>query len=101
MSIKTNLAIIDKDLEDIFDMFLINKKKESEQLLDCLIKKDIKKIHEIAHKVAGNAGSYGLYQLSLISSELEEACISNNNQKITELVYDFSNFLNTLSYKFE
>ncbi|MBT5093957.1 MAG: Hpt domain-containing protein [Halobacteriovoraceae bacterium] len=64
---------VDSDLKEIMPTFLENRKKDIGALKGLQESNDFKAIEVIGHKLAGNAGSYGLSDLGDIGVSLEEA----------------------------
>ena len=91
---------IDKDLEPIFDSFLGNRKKDLDMLNDAISSSDFKTVETIGHKLAGNAGSYGLPDLGHIGGKLEDCAISQEIEKIKALYQDYKDYINNLEIKF-
>lgn len=92
---------IDKDLEEIMPMFLDNRRKDLIQLSEALSIKDFKIIETIAHKLAGNAGSYGLSHLSELGTKLEVAAMQQKEDDMINLITEYQQFMNTLQITFE
>ena len=91
---------IDKDLEDIMPMFLENRKKDITQIEEFLSSNDISNIQVIAHKLAGNAGSYGLSELGEIGANMEQACLNNDTDSIKDLYDKYKVYMSNLEIKY-
>jgi len=92
---------IDSDLEEIIPMFIDNRHKDLKELDECLSSNDLSSIEVIAHKLAGNAGSYGFMDLSKIGANLEMACKEKNQEKIEKFISEYKNFMAKLEVVFE
>lgn len=94
------LVSVDADLEEIIPTFLENRQKDISKIDQALVSMDLKAIETIAHKLAGNAGSYGLDELGEIGARLESACQSGNNEAVNFLCASYKDYLSRLEIKF-
>ena len=92
---------VDEDLEEIIPTFLENREKEIEKIKSALANNDIQSIEVIAHKLAGNAGSYGLHDLGEIGVKLEQTCQANDIQAIKDTYEQYCDYMNRLEVVFE
>lgn len=60
-------------LKSLLPGYLANRDKELIHLKELLTRGDLLEIKKIGHKLAGNAGSYGLTELGTVGANLEEA----------------------------
>jgi HPt (histidine-containing phosphotransfer) domain-containing protein len=95
------VVTIDEDLEEIIPTFLENRKKDLENIAHALNNGDLKTIEVIAHKLAGNAGSYGLHDLGEIGVELEKGCQNEAIEEIKALHQKYTDYMNRLEVVFE
>ena len=95
------IVTIDADLEEIIPTFLENRQKDIGKIDQALESMDLKAIESIAHKLAGNAGSYGLDELGELGASLESACQAENKEKVDELCQGYKDYLSRLEIKFE
>lgn len=98
---KSNIVKIDKDLEEIIPMFLDNRHKDLTEIQEHLDSSNLKSIEVIAHKLAGNAGSYGFTDLGKIGADMEKACQETSTEKVRELFELYKNFMDDLVVEFE
>ena len=91
---------IEKDLEPIFGSFLSNREKDITLLNEAISVPDFKAIESIGHKLAGNAGSYGLPDLGEIGAQLEQSAIDTELDKIKEQLNSYQDYLARLEIKF-
>ncbi len=98
---QTITVTIDADLEEIIPTFLQNRQKDIVSIAEALTSNDYATIESIAHKLAGNAGSYGLDDLGEIGSKLEAACQTNDIDKIKSYCQSYGDYLAQLEIKFE
>lgn len=94
-------VIIDEDLEDILPTFLENRSNDIEKIKSALESSDLKAIEVIAHKLAGNAGSYGLHDLGKIGVALEESCNNESLGNIKEYFEQYKDYMARLEIVFE
>ena len=95
------IVSVDADLEEIIPTFLENRQKDLVQIDQALGAMDLKAIESIAHKLAGNAGSYGLDQLGELGATLESACQAGDKDKVDQLCQQYKDYLANLEIKFE
>lgn len=91
---------VDTFLKDIIPKFLKARENDMETLASLLDKKSWKEIESIAHKIKGNAGSYGLKDLGIWGGELEQSCKSQNYENIPELISKMSDYLKNIEIVF-
>ena len=92
---------IDADLEDIVPSFLENRKKDLEQIEIFLKEKDWGHIESIAHKLAGNAGSYGFNELGEIGIKLEEACQQAQFEEIKKYCDQYYQYMDNVKVEYK
>lgn len=92
---------IDKDLEDIIPGFLENRRKDLEKIDNAISQNDLKTIESIAHKLAGNAGSYGLDDLGEIGMKLETAAGSEDASLVKNLYQSYKEYMSNLTIEFQ
>lgn len=100
MSKEKIVIAVDRDLEEIMPTFLDNRRSDLLKLDQAMKSGDYKSIEMIAHKLAGNAGSYGLPDLGKIGSELEIAAAQEKSEKIEELIKAYRDYMERLDIKF-
>lgn len=66
------------DIADLLPDYLQGRVEELKVLKSFISNREFKKIEQIAHKVAGSAGSYGLGKLSEIAREMEASAKEEN-----------------------
>jgi HPt (histidine-containing phosphotransfer) domain-containing protein len=91
---------IDKELEDIFPVYLRNRQEDLMHLEASLDRQDFDIIKQIGHKVAGNAEGYGLDTLGQYARELEEKAKDRDFAACSELVAKMKSFLKEIQLKF-
>ena len=92
---------IDEDLEEIIPTFLENRNKDLSAINEALSTGDIPSIEVIAHKLAGNAGSYGLHDLGEIGVALEKSCQSEDTNEVKAIYEKYVDYMNRLEIEFE
>jgi len=91
---------IDKDLKEIMPGFLKNRNQDLADLVGHINNNDLKNIEVIGHKLAGNAGGYGLQNLGDIGSALEEAAQKHDVESIKKLIAKYNDFINRLEINY-
>jgi len=92
---------IDKDLEDLVPTYIESRKKELIKLNELYSQGAIKEITVIAHKLAGNAGGYGLQELTDIGRRMEAAGNAQEKEKIKVEIENVRLYLDQIEIKFE
>lgn len=77
-------------IKSLLPDYLANRDKELIRLKELLMHGDLIEIKKIGHKLAGNAGSYGLTELGTIGANLEEAV---NIEEAQRLINEYENLL--------
>jgi len=84
---------IDKDLEELIPGFLNNREKDVEVFTASIATKDFKTIEAVAHRLAGNAGSYGFTKLGDIGKSIELAAQQHDMNTINTGLANMINYL--------
>lgn len=95
------LVVIDKDIEEIVPMFLDNRQKDLGQIESFILGSDLAGIEVIAHKLAGNAGSYGFTDMGLIGADMEAACQRGDLEAVKALFEKYKDYLSHLEVEFK
>ena len=91
---------VDKDLADIMPTFLNNRNKDIELITKSLSTGDLAGIESVAHKLAGNAGGYGLADLGIIGREMETSAKQKNMEQVQKLFQKMKDYLANLDIEF-
>ena len=91
---------IDNDLEDIVPGFLENRKNDVVDLQAFYEKREFKEIERIGHKVSGSSGGYGFHLLGKIAKEIELNAAEENEEKVSNLITDFIEYVEKVEVKF-
>lgn len=94
-------VVIDADLREIIPTFLENRKGDKASMQTALEAGDLKKIESIAHKLAGNAGSYGLPDLGNIGSKMEAECQRGDIEAVKSSIEMYINYLENLHIEYD
>ena len=94
------VVTVDKDIEEIVPMFLDNRQKDIESLKHHIQADELKEIEVIAHKLAGNAGSYGFADLGKIGAALEQACKDQDIETIKIKYQEFCDYMTNVEVEF-
>ncbi len=96
-----NVTKIDKFLEPIYDFFLSERKNDTLELRKAINEKNFTQVQYIAHRIAGNAGSYGLNDLGALGEKLETAAKNTDAKDCEILVSEIEKFMSELEVEFE
>ena len=77
-------------LKSLIPDYLANRKNELQELKQLLKQGKLVEIKKIGHKLAGNAGGYGLHELGQIGAKIEES------QTIEEVQTNINHYENEL-----
>jgi len=91
---------VDKDLSDIMPGFLNNRAKDIGTINANIQSGDFKSIEVIGHKLAGNAGGYGMAELGLIGKELENAAKNHQKSEVEQLFRRMKDYLSNVEIKY-
>lgn len=94
-------VLIDKDIEEIVPMFLENREKDLIEIQNHLNDNNLGAIEVIAHKLAGNAGSYGFTDMGLIGARMEASCQASKADEVTALYEEYKNYLSQLEVEYK
>jgi len=95
-----NIVEIDSDLKEIMAPFLVNREKDMTSITEFLASNKIKEIEVLAHKIAGNAGGYGLPDLGKMGKAMEYAAQKSDIENIKKLHQQMKQYLKDLEIKF-
>lgn len=62
----------DPDLKDLIPGYIENRHKDLRAIKEAYVKKDLKTIAALAHKIKGTAATYGFHELGNAAKTLEE-----------------------------
>lgn len=91
---------IDSMLEELIPEYLDHRKKEMIELNELLNQNDLATIEKVAHKMAGNFGSYGFNEMGEKAKEIELLCPKGETEKIGQLLKEIQFYLDHLEVKF-
>lgn len=97
----TIIVTIDADLEEIVPTFLENRKKDLIKIQQFISSSSWDSIESIAHKLAGNAGSYGFNDLGKIGADLEDACQAKDVDTIINYCDKYKIYMSNLQVEFK
>lgn len=94
------LVEVDKELQDIFPVYMRNREEDLMNLEASLARKDFDVVKQIGHKVAGNAAGYGLLDLGNMARRLEEQAKERHFQECEQIVLQMKDYIKGLELKF-
>ena len=89
-----NFSELPSEIQELIPAYSENRAIEHQHLLKLLTSGNIEDINRIGHKLAGNAGSYGMSELGEIGERLEN---SSSLDEISQLLVEYEKLLH--SYK--
>ncbi len=95
------IVYIDEDLKEIIPSFLDNRQKDLTLIKEHLAAEQWSHIESIAHKLAGNAGSYGFEELGIIGAKLEESCQQGDVATIKQYCDQYNQYMNNLKVEYK
>lgn len=72
-----------------------------DKLVYSIERKDVSTITSIAHKIKGNAGSFGFDEFGRLAQSLEREAKTENFSKMEELINTMKDYLNNSKIVFE
>ncbi|NRA66319.1 MAG: Hpt domain-containing protein [Pseudobacteriovorax sp.] len=94
------LIEVDKELEDVFPVYLRNREEDLMNLEISLERKDFDVLKQIGHKVAGNAAGYGLCGLGDFARDLESHAKERKLEECQELIVKMKSYIKDLQLRF-
>ena len=94
------LVEVDKELEDVFPVYIRNREEDLMNLEISLERKDFEVLKQIGHKVAGNAAGYGLEGLGTFARQLESQATEKKLEECEKIVVQMKDYIKTLELKF-
>ena len=91
---------IDRELEDLIPDYLENRRLELIDLQTHINNQDLAKLKTIGHRLAGNAGGYGLHALGAIGAKIEKAAIAGDLSEMTIFRGEIEEFLKNIEISF-
>lgn len=91
---------VDLFLKDIVPKFLSARREDMGTLSTLLANQSWAEIQSLAHKIKGNAGSYGLTELGKLGGELEAACKAQNVQLAPGLIEKMQEYVKNVEVVF-
>jgi HPt (histidine-containing phosphotransfer) domain-containing protein len=69
-------------------VYLTRRREELLHVPEWIASRNYEQIRRVGHNMKGSGGSYGLFELSTLGLQLEEAARSRNDDRIRQLVAD-------------
>ncbi len=91
---------IDSMLEELIPNYLKNRTSEIEELKVLYGKGDLASLGKLAHKIAGNSGSYGFHEMGQYAKEIENKCSEGSSEGISESINNIENYLANIEVKY-
>ncbi len=91
---------IDKELEDIFPRYLQSRREDVKRFRAALAIQDFESLRNLAHKIVGNASSYGLLPLGEIARRLENYARDSELESCEREVQALEAYISAIEPKF-
>lgn len=94
------LIQVDQELTDIFPRYLESRRKDMTLCQQAIDNRQWDTLWQLAHKISGNAGAFGLESLAKLSRELEVASKKHDELPCRQLVREMEEYLADLKVVF-
>lgn len=91
---------IESMLEELIPNYLNNRNKEVEEMKSLYGKGDLNSLGKLAHKIAGNSGSYGFHEMGSYAKEIENLCTSGSQAGVSDLITNIESYLANIEIKY-
>ena len=96
MSNSTEYVVtVSVELKPLIPKFMKSRKLDIDKLISALGRKDLGTIAGIAHKIKGNAGSFGFDDFGRLAQALEREVKTENYPKMEVLITTMKEYINT------
>lgn len=92
---------VPKDLEDLVPMFMLNRKKEIENLRAALAASNFEEMRQIGHRMKGSGRSYGFAAISEIGKRIEEGARGSDGAAIAACLEEYGDYLDKVVISYE
>ncbi len=91
---------IKESYREIFPIYINNRREEIEAINELLEQNNYSKIEMIAHKLAGNAGTYGVPDLGRLGKEMESAAKDRKAQQVLSTLRKIEDYITELKVEY-
>jgi hypothetical protein len=91
---------IESMLEELIPNYLDNRSKEVDEMKSLYGKGDLNNLAKLAHKIAGNSGSYGFHEMGTFAKEIENLCTAGNQEGVSDLITNIESYLANIEIKY-
>lgn len=95
------VVTVSADLKPLIPKFLKSRKLDIDKLISSIERKDVGTIAGLAHKIKGNAGSFGFDEFGRLAQSLEREAKGENFSKMQELITKMKDYLDNSKIIFE
>ena len=92
---------VEKDLEELIPLFLKNRGQEVETLRAALAADDFEQLRQIGHRMKGSGSSYGLEQMSVLGTQIEEGAKACDRARIEARIAEYAEYLSRVKIVYE
>ncbi len=94
------IVTINSMFEPLIPEYLENRRKECDVLDELFAQQDWSEMEVIAHKLGGNAGTYGLLDLGNMGKKLEVACQNEGEAEIKDLLQSIRVYVTSVKVQY-
>lgn len=87
------VVTVSADLKPLIPKFMKSRKLDIDKLVTALERKDLGTIASIAHKIKGNAGSFGFDEFGRLAQALERDVKTGNYPKMEALITTMKDYI--------
>jgi HPt (histidine-containing phosphotransfer) domain-containing protein len=91
---------VDSDLKDLIPNFLANRRKESMELEQAVMREDFEALRMIGHNMKGVGGGYGFQQITDLGIEIEDAAKHRDGERVRRCLQRYRVYLESVSIVF-
>jgi len=92
---------VPKDLEDLIPMFMLNRKKEIENLRAALAASNFEEMRQIGHRMKGSGRSYGFAEVSELGKRIEDGARGADGSAIAACIEEYADYLDKIVITYE
>jgi HPt (histidine-containing phosphotransfer) domain-containing protein len=91
---------VDSDLKELIPNFLANRRKESMELEQAVMREDFEALRMIGHNMKGVGGGYGFQQITDLGLEIENAAKHRDGERVRQCLQRYRAYLESVNVVF-
>ena len=92
---------VDRDLEDLVDSFIKNRKKEVTAIEAAIAIDDFAAIDQVCHDLIGSGVTFGFNFVTYLGRDIRQAASAGDKQQVMVLVKELKTAFDNLTIQFE